>query len=86
MVAAWVDGERSIGAVDQRGLAACPAPKQPLAAGQRKRASRYQAQANSARTRSGSGTDFCALKSVHTTVAPPLAWISPGWSLRSSVA
>ena len=30
----------------------------------------------SARMVSGSGTDFCALKSVHTTFAPPSAWMT----------
>ncbi len=34
----------------------------------------------------GSGLDFGAGKSVHTTVAPPVAYSRPGWSVRSRVA
>ncbi len=44
-----------------------------------------QSPASARRAKSGSGTDFCALKSTHTVVAPPLAHTTPGRSARSSV-
>jgi hypothetical protein len=42
-------------------------------------------QATIARSQSGTGTDLPAGKSTHTVVAPPSAYTTPGWSVRSSV-
>jgi glycerophosphoryl diester phosphodiesterase len=42
-------------------------------------------QSTRARSQSGNGADFCFGKSTHTIVAPPAAWMTPGWSVRSMV-